>query len=453
MALDTAGSVAPLSPRLGSATATGLHAIAALFSAPELSREQDRTVPWVWLLGLMIAGAWLRLWGLGQVGLHGDEETMGLAVRHILIDGQPILPSGMFYPRGMTQLYLMAASVSLFGESEWALRLPSVLCGVALIALAYFAGRRFLRSEWSLAFAAGIAFLPDLILDSQTARMYIFLVTAIMGSMACLFAWERSGRVSWLIAATAVLMLGLDFHVLAVGCALMFFFPGLIRGDQRKLALGALAAVAMLCAFVIVNNWVESHYPTPPAEFAAERVDHNVGSQLSPELGATADALAALGAVLLLGAAVLVARTVSGRLPAFAAGMLLLTGAALQFVFFYHLAALCYAAGIVVALRFGAPTTAKQLIYWLVAAGALALVHVGSLIPRSGGSLMRLVGALIGQPSVWPYARIASFSTVAAALTGLLLAWGLFDLAQKRSATADWLLAARGISVHTRSSG
>ena len=184
----------------------------------------------LWLLAsLVIAGAVVRFWGLGDVGLHGDEETMAMAVRGILIDGRPILPSGMFYPRAMTQLYAMALSVAIFGESEWALRLPSVLCGIALIALAYIVGRRFLRPHWNLAFAASLAFLPDLIIDSQTARMYIFLVTSVMSSLACLFAWERTGRAGWLIGAVVALIIGLDMHLLAVAAVLMFFSPAWCR--------------------------------------------------------------------------------------------------------------------------------------------------------------------------------------------------------------------------------
>src|SRR5687768_15831363 len=116
----------------------------------------------VWLTAITILGTWVRFWGLASVGLHGDEETMAMAVRHILVDGTPILPSGMFYPRGMTQLYLMAGSVSIFGESEWALRLPSVLCGIALIPLMYLLGRRFLRPTWNLGLAFATALLPEL---------------------------------------------------------------------------------------------------------------------------------------------------------------------------------------------------------------------------------------------------------------------------------------------------
>ena len=107
-----------------------MRTVSALFrtTAP---LERDQLAHRMMLFAIISVGAWLRFWGLANVGLHGDEETMALAVMSIVRDGAPILPSGMFYPRGMTQLYLMAGSVQLFGESEWAFRLPSVLCGVA----------------------------------------------------------------------------------------------------------------------------------------------------------------------------------------------------------------------------------------------------------------------------------------------------------------------------------
>src|SRR5690606_413329 len=125
-------------------------------------------------------------------------------------------------PRGLTQLYLMAFSVQLFGESEWAWRLPSVLCGIALIPLTYFAGRRYLQPHWNLAFVAAVAFLPMLIVDSQTARMYIFLVALVTAALVCLHAWERTNKIAWLAGGVAALVLGLDMHALAVGAALLF---------------------------------------------------------------------------------------------------------------------------------------------------------------------------------------------------------------------------------------
>ena len=163
---------------------------------------------------------------------------------HILQDGWPILPSGMFYPRGLTELYLMAASVQIFGEIGVGVAL-AVGAGAAsrLIYLCYVAGRRFLRPQWNLALAATVALLPDLIDYSQTARMYIFMLACIAGALACIFAWERNGRIGWLIGAVLALTLGIELHALAVTMCPLFLLPGLLQGDRRKFLQGLIAAV------------------------------------------------------------------------------------------------------------------------------------------------------------------------------------------------------------------
>lgn len=76
------------------------------------------------LLVLIVAvGILVRFWGLGNVGLHGDEKTMALPAMHLLQYGTPEMPSGFTYPRAMAQLYLMAGSALAFGgPSEWTTR-------------------------------------------------------------------------------------------------------------------------------------------------------------------------------------------------------------------------------------------------------------------------------------------------------------------------------------------
>ena len=81
-----------------------------------------------WALALIVAiGAYLRLAHLGALGFRWDEDLSGLAVRAILEKGVPELPSGMIYLRGGLFSHLMAASASVFGFSEFALRLPAAL--------------------------------------------------------------------------------------------------------------------------------------------------------------------------------------------------------------------------------------------------------------------------------------------------------------------------------------
>src|ERR1700679_3524568 len=88
------------------------------------------------VLAVLLGAACARFWGLDGWGLEGDEDTMALAATHILRHGTSYLPSGMFYARGIAQLYMMAGSMFAFGESEWAMRLPSVICGLLVVVLA-----------------------------------------------------------------------------------------------------------------------------------------------------------------------------------------------------------------------------------------------------------------------------------------------------------------------------
>src|SRR5262245_24889901 len=245
----------PLTTIVNSTIAEFVRTLGQLFRGT-MPVSQERVLHWV-LLGIVLGvGTFVRFWNLGRPGLHGDEETMAMAAMHIVHNGWPILPSGMFYPRGLSELYLMAASVQLFGESEWSFRVPSALAGIAMIFLCYLAGRRFLKPQWNLALAATVAVLPDMIEYSQTARMYIFMLAAIAGSLVCLFAWERSGRIGWLIGAVLALILGIELHALAVSCALLFLMPGLLQGDQRKFMYGLAAVAVTLLAYLAIDTWV-----------------------------------------------------------------------------------------------------------------------------------------------------------------------------------------------------
>lgn len=402
--------------------------------------ERAQVVHLVLIALLIVSGTWLRFWGLGSVGLHGDEETMAMAVRGILREGAPILPSGMFYPRGLTQLYLMSLSVWTFGESEWALRLPSAVCGVALIAIAYFVGRRFLRPEWNVAFVAAVALLPELIVYSQTARMYIFLVTCVAATMAFVFVWERTGATRWLVAAVALLILGMDMQVLAISAVLLFLIPGLLHSDARRLLQGIAASVVAVLAFGVIDGLVEAQYPVPPPEFTASlptptprgaTVTLNVTSGVNLILYGFGAILAYFGWRL--------ARSVSNgfRWPA---GVLILIGLALQLALFYHLTALSYVAGAAMTLRNASQTTSRWLSLFGVGAALLASAHV-ALVAMQAGTIIRLVGALVGQPSVWPYVRVVQLSIVAGVVCGALLVWGVYRLARNRTVPDYWLLA------------
>jgi hypothetical protein len=416
---------------------------AATFSLFEVTRPDHRAQRnhLLWLLAIVAAGAVLRFWGLGDIGLHReDEDTSALPVLGLLETGTSVYPSGMIYNRALLQTWLMAGSVWLFGNSEWSLRLPSALCGIALIGLGWQMGRRFLEPRWNLAFAAVLAFLPALISASQTARMYIFLLASLAALATLVFRWERTGDTRDFLWALLVMVLALQFHPLAIFAALLFFFPTLLHGDARRLGLAAAGTLVSLEAYHVINNWLGRHFPQgPPIGFADKPPPTGpTAATMAPDLPLT---WMLIGGVLALALAVLLARRVPGRWPALATGALVLATLGVQLVPAYHLAMLLFVATAVVAVRFG------QRVLPLLAAVAAASVVLAALqmwhLHAAGiPSLKNIGGVLLGFPSVWAYARITDYSLIGALVCVLFTAYGLWCLATRRNVpdVLLWLL-------------
>ncbi|MEJ0038416.1 MAG: glycosyltransferase family 39 protein [Gammaproteobacteria bacterium] len=406
--------------------------------------ERTRALTFIVLSAIVIVGAVLRFWGLGAIGLHGDEETMAMPTMHIVQDGQPLLPSGMFYPRGIAQLYMMAGAVKAFGESEWAFRLPSALCGILLVVLAFYAGRRFLTPTWNLAFTAAVALLPEFIVDAQTARMYGFLVACVTGYMILLFRWERTDNAWYLAGAVVTLIIGIQFQTLAVFAAFMAFYPGLVRGELHKIVFGAAAFAAIVAGFMAIDHWIVISYPAA-RNGAAD--DEGVGSpgaaSAIPQVALWVFAVAAVGAAALSAFAV---RLVRERVAAIAAAALMAMGLLAQVAFSYHLAALLIVAGAVVAMRAGQLTVARVLPLAIVCVGLMAgqfyLLH-----ERGVTSAHQILGAMLGWPSIWPQIVVSHYSVIAGLLAGLGLVGGLWCLARRKPVPDFVLLIVLGLWI------
>lgn len=394
---------------------------------------------------LILLGAVLRFWGLGSIGLHGDEETMAMPVMHILQDGSPRFPSGMFYGRAIVQLYLMAGSVALFGASEWALRVPSVICGMLLIFLAWPLGRRFLQPAWNMAFVATVAFLPGLIEVSQTARMYIFLHASIAAFAILVFRWERTGRTTDLALAVVMLLVGIQFHTLAIFSSLLLFFPGLARADMRKTLQGAIAFIVGFIGFVAIDKWAGHFYP-PAVGF-----DAGTGSLVATRGGFEQAltwgvlpilVLAALGAVL----ATFVVRPVTQTRPRRIAGLLIFLCFLLAALLSWHLAVLMLLAGAIVARRSTAAVT-PRLALVLACGVVIALVQAFLLHEAGIAPLRKVIGAMTGLPSIWTFLQLSTYSRVAAILAAAGCVAALWRLSTNRAVSDSWLFFALGAWV------
>ena len=384
---------------------------------------------------IVVAGALVRFWGLGNVGLHGDEKTMVLPAMHLLRYGTPDMPSGFLYPRALAQLYLMAESVRAFGLSEWAWRFPSAVCGVLLIVLTWTAGRRFLEPRWNLALTASVALLPMFIADAQTARMYVFLVTGVTGFMALLFAWERTGRSAYLVAAVIEMAVSLQFHTLSIFAAWLCFLPGLVSGDRRRLWLGTAAFAVIAVEYLALNRWIAAEYPHQIADAIAAAVTNAPRAAHAPPLQPWWPLLAVVPAAAL---SWLVIRT-RGVLPV----LLLAASLVAQVSRLYHVAILLFVAALVLARRDGKLPASRLAIYVSVCV-LLAAAQVAFLWEHRAGTLPQILGLLLGWPSVRPFIAIAHFSQAAMLVAACGAAGGLWRLAHRRPVPDHVLLFCLG---------
>ncbi len=144
---------------------------------PGLRRE----LLWLWLIvGL---GAILRLATLGRQSLWLDEaESYWMAHR----PWQQMLASLPSYDDHPPLHYLVLQPMIALGGSEWLLRLPSALAGIASIVLLYALGAELFNRPTGLLAACILALSPLHIWYAQEARMYALV--AVLALAAGLFA-------------------------------------------------------------------------------------------------------------------------------------------------------------------------------------------------------------------------------------------------------------------------
>ena len=153
---------------------------------------------------LLAAGAFLRLLLLTKEGFWHDEAYTAVSLKPL-----PELISFQL-STGQSPLYVMILKpVSmLFGRSELALRLPSVLFGVlAIYALYLLAGKLFENKSIIYTSTALFTFSAIQIHFSQEARAYSMIVFfAILSFYFFVKALEENKRLDWVLYAIASLI-------------------------------------------------------------------------------------------------------------------------------------------------------------------------------------------------------------------------------------------------------
>jgi 4-amino-4-deoxy-L-arabinose transferase-like glycosyltransferase len=225
-------------------------------AANRLSADRTRIY---WLVPVLLLAAAVRLLGLGNQDLWGDEAfSVMTAVGRIgdligsLSTGEPHPP---LYP------LLLAGWLRLLGRSEFVSRVPSAFAGIASVAVAASLARslapvgdRAADIRASLIAGVLVALNPFQVWYSQEARMYAQVSFFAGLSTLLLLRMRRGARWGWLpYAASVVGVAGSHYYGLFVPLAHGVVVAVDARTD-RKLWLNWLRAVGL--AALLYLPWV-----------------------------------------------------------------------------------------------------------------------------------------------------------------------------------------------------
>jgi 4-amino-4-deoxy-L-arabinose transferase-like glycosyltransferase len=190
----------------------------------------------VWLVGIIAAGAWLRLRAIDLYPLWFDEAiTLSIAqwpVRTLLLDPVDQSPG----------LYYLLVKLLDPGADPLAARSLSVLFGCLTIVAVYGLARSALRRVASLCAAAIIALSAHLIDFSQEGRPYALVVLLLTVASIGLVRWLGSAagaprRIGWLavfVIAGVLACYGHFIGLLCTGLLCVAALPLADRSDRRS---------------------------------------------------------------------------------------------------------------------------------------------------------------------------------------------------------------------------
>lgn len=210
---------------------------------------------WLLVAIITVAGAILRFLGLDWQSLWLDEAS---SLRNAHAFGREGI-QGLAHVDQIAPLHsvVLWLSTSLGGDTEFAIRLPSVIAGILSIPLTFIVAKRMFGSRSAaLVSAALVALSPFAIWFSQEGRMYALLLLAGLAYIALVWPIvERPLKMSELVLLTLCTTLGLGMHHYMALLMLSFGLFLLIKDrtiTKRAWAWGLTQIVASL----IFSYWM-----------------------------------------------------------------------------------------------------------------------------------------------------------------------------------------------------
>lgn len=198
-------------------------------------RAPMRAAPAAWIrrnwlliaLGLILVGAAvLRLYRLGAVppGLATDDAMEGLDATRVL-QGEWQIWFPALGGREPLFVYLVAASVKVFGPTAFALELPAALAGIATVLTVYLVVREMVDARVGLLTAALVALSYWALHESRIGERVI-LVPLVVSSCFYFFwrGWKRGGRANFIASGVLLGLTVYTYGAARIVPAILFLF-------------------------------------------------------------------------------------------------------------------------------------------------------------------------------------------------------------------------------------
>lgn len=253
-----------------------------------MSRKPSNSGTRYWILFFLILLAFGRgIWALGEKSLWWDEslslyraeKNLAFVLSNRIIITDTVNSTVTIDNHPPLYFVVLWLALRLFGQSEFALRLPSLFAVVLIVPLLYATGRRLVDERAGLVAAALGALSPIYLWYGQEARMYALLAFLSLLSFYCFarsffppsdsMSFHRQGR--WIKACILASACAVFTHYLGslliafqlLGLAVLF----LQQRMRRRALTAAMAALAGVTLASLIYVIIALPYATRRAGF------------------------------------------------------------------------------------------------------------------------------------------------------------------------------------------
>jgi len=185
------------------------------------------------LILILIFGAFLRVYNLGDAPFWIDESISSIVAKNILEKGVPLLDSGMMYKGAYVFHYLQAFFLS-FGLNDFNARIISVIFGLLTILLGYFIGREYSKSGGIITALFMSVFYLE-VFYSRQARFYQMFQFMFFLSLYLLY--KSKGNLRYLVLSLITLFITVNIHISGLFLIPFFVLHILIYNKEKYLAV------------------------------------------------------------------------------------------------------------------------------------------------------------------------------------------------------------------------